>query len=98
MKTYYVYILTNKNKTVVYVGVTNNLQRRLSEHINHVDHINAFTKKYNCYHLIYFEEHNDVNLAIEREKQIKGWKRDKKDKLICEFNPEWNFLENDFFD
>ena len=97
MKTYYVYILTNKNKTVLYVGVTNNLQRRLSEHINHVDHINTFTKRYNCDHLIYFEEHDNVNLAIEREKQLKGWRREKKNNLISTFNPEWNFLEGEFF-
>ena len=97
MKTYYVYILTNKNKTVLYIGVTNNLQRRLTEHINHVDYINAFTKRYNCEHLIYFEEHDDVNLAIEREKKLKGWRREKKNNLISEFNPEWNFLEGEFF-
>ena len=97
MKTYYVYILTNKNKTVLYVGVTNNLQRRLNEHINHEDHINAFTKRYNCNHLIYFEEHEDVNLAIEREKKLKGWRREKKNSLISELNPEWKFLEGEFF-
>ena len=96
LKIYYVYILTNKNKTVLYVGVTNNLQRRLTEHINHVDHINAFTKRYNCYHLIYFEEHDDVNLAIEREKKLKGWRREKKNNLISGFNPGWNFLEGEF--
>ena len=89
--------MIDKNKTVLYIGVTNNLQRRLAEHINHVDYINVFTKRYNCEHLIYFEEHDDVNLAIEREKKLKGWRREKKNNLISEFNPEWNFLEGEFF-
>lgn len=97
MNTYYVYILTNKNRTVLYVGVTNNLSRRLSEHINHEDHIGAFTKKYNCYHLIYFEEHDNIENAIEREKKIKGWRREKKEKLINDFNPDWKFLEREFY-
>ena len=89
-------MLTNKNKTVLYTGVTNDLKRRLYEHTNHSDHINAFTYKYNCYNLVYYEEHNDIRVAIAREKQIKGWKRFKKDKLITDFNPEWSFL-NDLF-
>jgi putative endonuclease len=92
MKTYFVYILTNKNKTVLYVGVTNDLVRRLEEHINHKNQINAFTYKYNCCYLLYYEEHNDINQAIAREKVIKGWTRFKKENLISELNPEWNFL------
>lgn len=94
MNTYYVYILTNKNKTVLYTGVTNDLERRLSEHINHQNHINAFTYRYNCFYLIYFEKHNDINRAIEREKEIKGWKRYKKENLINIYNPNWKFLND----
>ena len=90
-----VYILTNKNKTVLYTGVTNNLKRRLYEHKTHKDQINAFTYKYNCFYLVYYEEHNIIKQAIAREKEIKGWKRFKKDILISEFNPEWRFLNND---
>ncbi|MDK2842319.1 MAG: putative endonuclease [Anaerophaga sp.] len=97
MKTYFVYILTNKNKTVLYVGVTNDLVRRLEEHVNHKNHINAFTYRYKCYYLLYYEEHRDINQAISREKQIKGWKRIKKENLISEFNPDWNFLNDLIF-
>lgn len=95
MKNYYVYILTNSNKKVLYTGVTNELKRRLYEHITHQNRLNSFTFKYNCYYLIYYEEHNDINHAIEREKQIKGWKRFKKEELISGFNPEWKFLNDD---
>ena len=91
---FYIYILTNKNKTVLYTGVTNNLKRRLYEHATHKNHINSFTLKYNCYFLVYYEEHNDINQAIAREKVVKGWTRDKKDKLITSFNPEWRFLND----
>ncbi len=95
--TFYVYILTNKNKKVLYTGVTNDLKRRLYEHQTHQNHINSFTHKYNCYYLVYYEVHNDIKQAIEREKRIKGWKRFKKDELIAESNPDWNFLNNDIF-
>ena len=74
---YYVYILTNNSNTVLYTGVTNDLIRRVYEHKNHADP-NSFTAKYRVEKLIYFEETTDVKAAIEREKQIKGWKRDKK--------------------
>ena len=94
MKTYFVYILTNKNKTVLYVGVTNDIVRRLDEHINHKNPINAFTYKYNCNYLLYYEEYRDIDQAISREKMIKGWKRIKKENLISEFNPEWKFLND----
>lgn len=89
---YYVYILTNFSKTVVYVGVTNDLQRRINEH---QQGLSAFTAKYNCFYIVYWEHHQYVNNAIEREKQIKGWRRSKKDALINEFNPEWKFLNNE---
>lgn len=90
MKVYYVYLLTNKNKTVLYTGVTNDLKRRLWEHSNHQNK-NSFTARYNCHFLVYYEEHNNINKAIEREKEIKGWKRFKKVDLISNFNPEWKF-------
>lgn len=82
---YYVYILTNYNKTVLYVGVTNDLQRRLKEHLQSTG---TFTANYQCFYLVYWEHHQYVNNAIEREKQIKGWRRSKKEILINEFKPE----------
>ena len=83
---YYVYILTNKNKNVLYVGVTRDLIRRVYEHRHHLDP-NSFTAKYNVTQLVYFEETCDVRAAIEREKQIKSWSRMKKFFLIREKNP-----------
>ena len=74
---YYVYILTNKNHTVLYTGVTNDLIRRVYEHKNHLD-LNSFTAKYKVMKLVYFEETSDVTAAIEREKQIKSWSRNRK--------------------
>jgi len=91
---YFTYILTNINKTVLYTGVTNDLRRRLSEHQTKVN-AQSFTSKYNCYYLIYFERHQFIQHAIEREKEIKGWVRVKKEKLITEFNPNWKFLNNE---
>ncbi len=96
MKTYYVYILTNKMNNVLYVGVTNNLERRISEHKNKL--IDGFTKKYNLNKLVLFEDTNDVRVAIEREKQLKNWQRAWKDELITKRNPEWNDLAEDWFD
>jgi len=85
---YYVYILTNKYCTVLYTGVTNNLIRRVYEHKEHLDK-KSFTAKYNVDRLVYFEETSDVRAAIEREKQIKSWSRDRKTSLIMEKNPKW---------
>jgi putative endonuclease len=87
---YYIYILTNKNKKVLYTGVTNDLQRRLYEH--KYDERYSFCRKYNCYYLIYYEWYRNADAAIEREKQIKRWSRKKKIRLIEQFNPEWRFL------
>lgn len=87
---YYVYILTNKNCNVLYTGVTRDLIRRVYEHRNHADP-NGFTAK-NVTRLVYFEETSDVNAAIEREKQIKSWKRNRKTALIMENNPMWEDL------
>lgn len=89
---YYLYILTNKLKTVLYIGVTNDLKERLYYHQNPEPNSKAFTAKYKCYHLIYWENYNSIDIAIDRETQLKKWRRDKKDALISEFNPEWKFL------
>ena len=85
---YYVYILTNKNLTVLYTGVTNDLIRRVYEHKNHQDK-DSFTAKYNVNRLVYYEETTDVKAAIEREKQIKSWNRERKKSLIMRMNPMW---------
>ena len=84
---YYVYILTNWNNKVMYIGVTNDLNRRLYEHKNSM--LEGFTKKYNVHNLVYCEETGNINDAISREKQIKGWKRDKKNELVESINPNW---------
>ena len=87
---YYVYILTNSSNNVLYVGVTNDLERRCYEHKQKL--IKGFTQKYNVDKLVYFEVFDSIELAIFREKQIKGYSRSKKDKLINEFNLEWEEL------
>jgi len=84
---YYVYILTNANHTVLYTGVTNDLVRRVFEHKKKI--IQGFTSKYNVEHLIYFELFDFIDLAIKREKQIKGYSRVKKLALINSINPGW---------
>ena len=84
MKHYYVYIMTNRSKTL-YTGVTNNLQRRMYEHKHHL--VAGFTSKYQITRLVYFEEMSDVNAALVREKHIKGWLRAKKVALIESINP-----------
>jgi putative endonuclease len=90
MGQYFVHILTNKTNKVLYVGVTNNLERRMYEHRNKI--INGFTKRYNLTKLVYFEETSDVKSALEREKQLKNWHRDWKIRLISDFNPSWKDL------
>ena len=85
---YYVYILTNKTDAVMYIGVTNDLRRRLYEHKN--EQIDGFTKKYNVHKLVYFEEYSEINTAISREKQLKHWVRSKKNALVQSKNPNWN--------
>ena len=85
---YYVYILTNKHHTVLYTGVTNDLIRRVYEHKNHLDK-GSFTAKYKVTKLVYFEDTSDVRAALEREKQIKSWSRDRKTDLIFQMNPHW---------
>ena len=91
---YWVYILTNPMKTVLYIGVTNNLKRRLTEHWESwQNQTGNFTSKYFCYHLVYYELFQYIDNAIKREKQLKKWSRIKKENLIESFNPEWKFLE-----
>ncbi|MES2447409.1 MAG: GIY-YIG nuclease family protein [Bacteroidota bacterium] len=95
---YFVYILTNKNKTVLYTGVTNDLETRLIQHRENTEGKFSFTKKYNCFYLIFFERYQYIQHAIEREKEIKGWKRIKKVKLIEEENPNWRFLNDEIIE
>jgi putative endonuclease len=93
-KYYFVYFMTNWNNRVIYVGVTNDLRRRTFEHKN--KEINGFTKKYNLVKLVYYEIFQDVTVAIAREKEIKKWRREKKDNLVQKNNPEWNDLSLEF--
>ena len=95
MKTYYVYIMVSKTGTL-YVGLTNNIKRRVYEHKQHI--VSGFTDKYNIDRLLYFEMLNDSLSAIRREKQIKTWRRDKKVQLIDSQNPEWNDLSEDWYE
>lgn len=88
-----VYILTNKNKTTLYTGVTRNLQRRIAEHKLHIN--KGFSDRYNTENLVYYETYNRLDVAIHREKQLKRWHREWKEALINEFNPEWKDLAYD---
>jgi len=88
---YYVYVLTNWNNRVIYIGVTNDLERRVFEHKN--KWVKGFTEKYNVNKLVYFEETGDVNAALTREKEIKKWRREKKDALVTNSNPQWTELK-----
>lgn len=90
MKQPVVYIITNKANGVLYIGVTRNLPKRIWEHKEKL--VDGFSKKYNCYQLVYFEIHVTMEDAILREKQLKVWKRDWKIKLIKEKNPDWKDL------
>ena len=87
---YYIYILTNKYNKVLYVGMTNDLVRRLYEHKNKM--LEGFTKKYNIDKLVYYEHTSNIEAAIAREKEIKKWRREKKNKLIETNNPDWKDL------
>ncbi len=90
---YYVYILTNRTNRVLYIGVTNNLARRVYEHRNKL--VKGFTQKYNVYKLVYYDYTTNAKDAIAREKQIKGWLRQKKVALINSVNPSWRDLYQD---
>lgn len=87
---YYIYIVSNKYNNVLYIGVTNDIVRRVYEHKNKL--VDGFTSKYNVDKLVYYENTPDVNVAIAREKQLKNWRREKKDELINRLNPRWKDL------
>ena len=94
-RNYYVYILTNWNNKVMYIGVTSNLERRVYEHKHKM--VEGFTQKYNVNKLVYFEETSDVLSAIEREKTIKKWRREKKNALVLKANEQWKDLSEGWF-
>ena len=91
---YYVYIMTNWNNKVMYVGVTNNIERRVFEHKHKL--VDGFTKRYNIVKLVYYEQTTNVKSAIEREKQLKGWIRKRKNELVNSTNPSWKDLSEDW--
>ena len=94
MKSSYVYILTNKNKTTLYIGVTGDFQKKISDHYDGIG--STFTRKYALKHLIYYEKFDNITDAIQREKQLKRWSRSKKEELIRKLNPDWEFMEKKF--
>ena len=91
VKFYWVYFMANARDTVLYVGVTNDIQRRVKEHKEHTDP-HSFTARYNVDKLVWYEAHESIVEAIAREKQLKNWKRAWKDALINEMNPDWKDL------
>ena len=93
---YFVYILTNIHRQVLYIGMTNDLSRRIFEHTTASElKTKSFTGRYNCIYLVYWERFQYVQHAILREKQLKGWRRERKYALIREFNPEFKFLNDE---
>ncbi len=95
MNEYFVYMLSNKYKNVLYTGVTNNLRKRVYEHKMKFNR--GFTSRYNCTTLVWYEKFNDINVAISREKQLKNWKRQWKNVLVEKDNPNWNDLAENWF-
>jgi len=93
-KTYYVYILSSKRNGTLYIGITNDLERRIYEHKNHL--VKGFTGKYNVSNLVYFEQTDDIQVALQREKQLKKWNRKWKIELIEKINPEWKDLSRNW--
>ncbi|MFH0873248.1 MAG: GIY-YIG nuclease family protein [Candidatus Komeilibacteria bacterium] len=96
-KSYFVYLMTNFTDSVIYVGVTNDLERRVYEHKNKIDST-SFTTHYNIRKLVYYEETDDIACALAREKQIKGGSRKNKELLIIKDNPEYDDLAKDWYD
>jgi putative endonuclease len=92
---FYVYIVTNLERTVLYVGVTNCLEQRLIEHYLNRGKEKTFGGRYFCHHLLYYEVYKYVNVALAREREIKGWRRSKKEALINSVNPGWRFLNEE---
>lgn len=95
---YFVYIITSPQKTTLYVGMTNELSRRMNEHALHAGDPKTFAGRYYCYNLVYYEHFTYVQHAIEREKQLKKWNRQKKEALILSFNPDWIALNDEVSD
>ena len=94
---YYVYILTNYDRTVLYIGVTNSVEKRLSQHrADAAGEKKTFAGKYNCCYVVYMEHFQYINNAIARENELKGWSRAKKVALINSINPQWDFLEGNW--
>ena len=93
---YYVYMMTSNKRDVLYIGVTNSLERRVWQH--HHPEQPGFASRYHCIHLVYYEIFDDVRNAIARETQLKGWRRAKKEALIARMNPEWRDLASEFLE
>ncbi len=91
----WVYMMANRWNSALYTGVTSKLPKRVLEHKQH-KYPTSFTARYNCEKLVWYEEHNDINVAIAREKQLKNWKRAWKDALVVERNPEWKDLSEEW--
>jgi len=89
-KKYYVYIITNKKRSTLYIGVTNNLKRRIYEHKNEL--VDGFSKRHHLHKLVFYETFNSINNAIQMEKKMKKWDREWKIELIEDLNPDWNDL------
>ena len=94
-KDYFVYMMTNRSRVVLYTGITSKLEGRVWEHKNHV--VQGFTSKYNVDRLVYYEQFSDPISAITREKEIKGWRREKKNALVEKLNPKWDDLTESLF-
>lgn len=90
---YYTYITTNPGKSVLYVGMTNDLKSRMQQHFENRGKKDNFAGRYYCYKLVYYETYSDVNQAIRREKEIKDLSREKKNELIASVNPRWHFYK-----
>ena len=92
---YFVYITTNPKRTVLYIGMTNDLYARMQQHFENAGDKKSFAGRYFCYNLIYWERFGHIDHAIDREKEIKKWNRKKKEKLINSTNPKWRFLNDE---
>jgi putative endonuclease len=93
---YYVYIMQSVSRRALYIGMTNNLRKRVWQHKNH--RLEGFTDEYNCTRLVYWESFDDAHKAIGREKQLKGWRREKKNWLVTQKNPRWQDLAADWYE
>lgn len=97
MKNYFIYITTNSNKEVLYIGITNNFKKRLSGHYKNKGKVGTFAGEYYYFNLIYWERFPNAKHAIERETQLKNWNRKKKENLIVTMNPNWTFMNYEIF-